>query len=84
MPVRMEAMAGTPADRTRPEALINGIDPKYLLTDREYDQNRALAAARARGDGAGDTAKTLPEVAGVLMMKRCTKRVIRWRTALGS
>ena len=27
--------------------MIDGIAPKYLLTDQEYDQNRALAATRA-------------------------------------
>ena len=49
MPVRMAVMAGTVADCTQAEALIDGIDAVYLLADRGYDTNRALAAARARG-----------------------------------
>ena len=46
MPVRMLATAGTVADCTRAEALLGGIAAEYLLADRGYDTNTALAAAR--------------------------------------
>ena len=49
MPVRMLATAGTVADCTQAEALIDGIGAGYLLADRGYDTNAVLAAARARG-----------------------------------
>ena len=54
MPVRMLAMAGTVADCTQTEALLDGIEidrieTEHLLADRGYDTNAALAAARARG-----------------------------------
>ena len=49
MPVRMLATAGTVADYTRAEALLDGIAAEHLLADRGYDTNAALAAARARG-----------------------------------
>ena len=49
MPVRMLATAGTVADCTQAEALLDGIAAEHLLADRGYDTNRALAAARARG-----------------------------------
>ena len=49
MPVRMLATAGTVADCTRAEALLGGIAAEYLLADRGYDTNAALAAARERG-----------------------------------
>ena len=49
MPVRMAGTAGTVADCTQAEALIDGIEAEYLLADRGYDTNKVLAAARARG-----------------------------------
>ena len=49
MPVRLLAMAGTAADCTRAEALLDGIEAEHLLADRGYDTNAVLAAARARG-----------------------------------
>ena len=49
MPVRTLATAGTVADGARAAALIEGIPAEYLLADRGYDANRALAAARGRG-----------------------------------
>ena len=49
MPVRMAVTAGTVADCTQAEALIDGIDAEYLLADRGYDTNGVLAAARAGG-----------------------------------
>ena len=49
MPVRMAVTAGTAADCTQAEALIDGIDAEYLLADRGYDTDKALAAARERG-----------------------------------
>ena len=45
----MEVTAGTVADCTQAEALIDGIDAEYLLADRGYGTNRVLAAARAHG-----------------------------------
>ena len=39
MPVRMLATAGTVADCTRAEALLDGIAAEYLLADRGYDTN---------------------------------------------
>ena len=49
MPVRTLATAGTVADCTRAEALLDGIAAEHLLADRGYDTNRVPAAARARG-----------------------------------
>ena len=49
MPVRMAVTAGTVADCTQAEALIDGVEAEYLLADRGYDTNKVLAAARARG-----------------------------------
>ena len=49
MPVRMVVTAGTVADCTPAEELIEGIEAEYLLADRGYDTNGVLAAARARG-----------------------------------
>ena len=46
----MLATAGTVADCTQAEALLDGIAAEHLLADRGYDTNRVLAAAaRARG-----------------------------------
>ena len=45
MPVRLLVMAGTMADYTRAEALLDGIAAEHLLADRGYDTN----AARAHG-----------------------------------
>ena len=50
----MRVTAGTVADCTQAEALIDGIpfdvaSAEYLLADRGYDTNRVLAAARERG-----------------------------------
>ena len=45
----MAVTAGTVADCTLAEALIEGIEAEYLLADRGYDTNGVLAAARARG-----------------------------------
>ena len=41
--------AGTAADCTQAEALIDGIAARRLLADRGYDTNAVLAAARERG-----------------------------------
>ena len=49
MPVRMAVTAGTVADCTQAEALIEGIEAEYLLADLGYDTNRVLAGARAGG-----------------------------------
>ena len=49
MPVRMAVTAGTVADCTQAEALIDGIEAEYLLADRGYDTDQVLAAARGRG-----------------------------------
>ena len=49
MPVRLLATAGTAADCTRAEALLDGIAAEHLLADRGYDTNAVLAAARACG-----------------------------------
>ena len=49
MPVRTLATAGTVADCTRAEALLDGIAAEHLLADRGYGTNGVLAAARARG-----------------------------------
>ena len=49
MPVRMAVTAGTVADCTQAEALIDGIEAEYLLADRDYDTDRVLTAVRARG-----------------------------------
>ena len=49
MPVRMAVTAGAMADCTQAEALIDGIEAEYLLADRGYDTDKALAAARERG-----------------------------------
>ena len=49
MPVRMLATAGTVADCTQSEALIDGIEAEHLLADRGYDTNAILAATHARG-----------------------------------
>ena len=49
MSVRMLATAGTVADCTQAEALLDGIAAEHLLADRGYDTNKVLAAARARG-----------------------------------
>ena len=46
MPVRM---AGTLADCTQAESLIDGIDAEYLLAARGHDTDQVPAAARARG-----------------------------------
>ena len=46
MPVRLLAMAGTVADSTQAEALIEGIEAEHLPADRGYDTNAVLAAAR--------------------------------------
>lgn len=53
--------AGTVANCTQAEALIERIEVEYLLADRGYDTNRALAAARER------------EVAPVITPKRSRK-----------
>ena len=45
----MAVTAGTVADCTQAEALIDEIEAEYLLADRGYDTNKVLAAARARG-----------------------------------
>ena len=45
MPVRMTVTAGTVADCTQAEALIDGIDAEYLLAARGYDTDQVLAAA---------------------------------------
>ena len=50
----MRVTAGTVADCTQAEALIDGIpldvaSAEYLLADRGYDTNRVLAVARERG-----------------------------------
>ena len=45
----MLATAGTVADCTQAEALLDGIAAEHLLADRGYDTNGVLAAARARG-----------------------------------
>ena len=45
----MVGTAGTVADCTQAEALIEGIEAEYLLAARGYDTNGVLAAARARG-----------------------------------
>ena len=42
-------MAGTVADCTQAEALIDGIEAEYLLAALGYDINRVLAAARECG-----------------------------------
>ena len=44
----MAVTAGTVADCTQAEALIDGIEAEYLLADMGYDTNRVLVA-RARG-----------------------------------
>ena len=62
MPVRMLATAGTAADCTQAEALLDGTAAEYLL-----------AAAR---DGAGATAAAQPEGGRGSMMWRCTGRAI--------
>ena len=49
MPIRMLVTAGTVTDCTRAEALLDGIAAERLLSDRGYDTNAALAAARERG-----------------------------------
>ena len=49
MPVRLLAMAGTVADCTQAEALIDRIETEHLLKDQGYDTNAVLAAARERG-----------------------------------
>ena len=41
--------AGTVADCTQAEALIDGIAAEHLLADRGYDTNKVLAMARERG-----------------------------------
>ena len=46
MPVQMEVTAGTVADCTATEALLDKIEAEYLLADRGYNANRVLAAAR--------------------------------------
>ena len=46
MPFRLLATAGTVADCTQSEALIDGITAEHLLADRGYDTNRVLSAAR--------------------------------------
>ena len=66
MPVKLRVTSGTVADCTQAAALIDGIpldaaSAEYLLTNRGYDTNRALAAARERRDDAGDTAAAEPE-----------------------
>ena len=53
MPVRMAVTAGTVADCTQAEALIDGIEAEYLLAYRGYDTDKVLAAARARGMAPG-------------------------------
>ena len=63
MPVRMLATAGTVADCTQAEALIDGIEidrieTEHLLADRGYDTNAVLSAAR---DGIGATAEAQSE-----------------------
>ena len=49
MPVNLLITAGTVADCTQAEALIDGIAAEHLPADRSYDTDRALAAARERG-----------------------------------
>ena len=49
MPVNLLITAGTVADCTQAEALIDGIAAEHLLADRGYDTNKVLAAARERG-----------------------------------
>ena len=48
IPVWMAVTAGTVADCTQAEALIEGFEAEYLLAYRGYDTNGMLAAARAR------------------------------------
>ena len=45
----MLATAGTVADCTQAEALLDGIETEYLLADRGYATDAVLAVARARG-----------------------------------
>ena len=49
MPVNLLITAGTVADCTQAEALIDGIAAEHLMADRGYDTNKVLAAARERG-----------------------------------
>ena len=49
MPVNLLITAGTVADCTQAEALIDGIAAEHLLADRGYDTNKVLAAAGERG-----------------------------------
>ena len=49
MPVRIFVTAGTAADCTYGERLVEGIDAGTLLADRGYDVNKLIEAAKAAG-----------------------------------
>lgn len=49
MPVRMLVTAGSEADCSHAEELIEGIDAEHLLADKAYDTNALLEACAKQG-----------------------------------
>ena len=49
MPVRLAVTGGTVADCSQALTLIDGLDAECLLTDKAYDTNEIIAAARELG-----------------------------------
>jgi transposase len=49
MPVRAVITAGTVADCTQVDALIDGVTAEYLLADRGYDSNAIIEKAENQG-----------------------------------
>ena len=46
MPVRLAVTEGTVADSSQALLLIQGIEARYLLTDKAYDTNEIIATDR--------------------------------------
>ena len=49
MPVRVIITAGTVADCSKADELIEGFDADYLLADRGYDTDRVIEQAMITG-----------------------------------
>ncbi len=49
LPLRAVVTAGTTADCSQADVLIEGVDAGALLADRAHDTNRILAHCRRRG-----------------------------------
>ena len=49
MPIRILITAGTIADCTQAESLIEGIEAEYLLADKGYDSDSIVEKAQQKG-----------------------------------